>query len=766
MSSDRERRKKLRGFVRKVINSGLDIRPEDAKKIVSIGKECLPVLSEFIRDETNWEKMSEDLNNISPLIAFCLIGAIGSPEGLDDIIYSVRKHMDDLGPVEDLISSVMASCADGKVETLLGIAFNPEINHIERMICLEALVDLSFLNPDTRNTIETGMVWYLNGPSTDPEMKGIVVSSLTDMKSVSFLPEIEKAFSRNQIDEKVISLDFVNREFKDENHRDHLKEMYQSPLSFFEPAYIQSLVSEEEDDMDYETQLAEEIAELRKNFDRIFQNTGRNDPCPCYSGKKFKDCCLPLIDERKRIDPVEEHLRNVIVEYTDDPGNKKSREEGIKQFDFGDIIVRENEMQLLMDWYVHDFVPPGQSNSVIEDVITKKRKDISEDEAGILKSWSGSVLNLYTVLSIRKGIGYTVEDLYLDPGKKIFIADVSSSLLLRKYELLFVRAYDFGIISRFAGGVVNGPYSLKNRFVTILNESYDGYLKRHGYSADPKDREVKKKFLKEESRNLIFAFIESKKKWNTKKFVTPEGHEVKYCNGVFQLKNERTAIKLISSDTAFLRSDDKSKIFFNWIDPGSRIGRIPVSTRGEGNQELMVENRVLIPESGDPKFRDGVIIYGNVEINAGTLILSTVSEERYAALKAVVHEVLGEQITKNLMEKFTGLGDKETDLEEPFEDEEDEYESDASEEDLEWPSDEKIHKVLDDEMIMMNYFRKWMDEKIPALEGKTPREASTDPNLKEKLRDLIREYEYNDMGKTFFVIPMIREELGIREDDL
>ena len=159
MSSDREKRKKLRGFVRKVINYGLAIRPEDAKKIVSIGKECLPVLSEFVRNETNWEKMSEDRNNISPLIAFCLIGAIGSPEGLDDIIYSVRKHMDDLGPVEDLISSVMASCADGKVETLLGIAFNPEINHIERMICLEALVDLSFLNPDTRNTIETGMGW-------------------------------------------------------------------------------------------------------------------------------------------------------------------------------------------------------------------------------------------------------------------------------------------------------------------------------------------------------------------------------------------------------------------------------------------------------------------------------------------------------------------------------------------------------------------------------------------------------------------------------
>ena len=65
----------------------------------------------------------------------------------------------------------------------------------------------------------------------------------------------------------------------------------------------------------------------------------------------------------------------------------------------------------------------------------------------------------------------------------------------------------------------------------------------------------------------------------------------------------------------------------------------------------------------------------------------------------------------------------------------------------------------------MNYSRKWLDEKIPALEGKTPREASKDPNLKEKLRDLIREFEYNNIDKTFFVIPMMKEELGIEEDE-
>ena len=31
---------------------------------------------------------------------------------------------------------------------------------------------------------------------------------------------------------------------------------------------------------------------------------GRNDPCPCGSGKKYKRCCLPLDEEREAMAPA------------------------------------------------------------------------------------------------------------------------------------------------------------------------------------------------------------------------------------------------------------------------------------------------------------------------------------------------------------------------------------------------------------------------------------------------------------------------------
>jgi hypothetical protein len=34
----------------------------------------------------------------------------------------------------------------------------------------------------------------------------------------------------------------------------------------------------------------------------MMEKAGRNDPCPCDSGKKYKKCCLPMheADERQR----------------------------------------------------------------------------------------------------------------------------------------------------------------------------------------------------------------------------------------------------------------------------------------------------------------------------------------------------------------------------------------------------------------------------------------------------------------------------------
>ena len=52
------------------------------------------------------------------------------------------------------------------------------------------------------------------------------------------------------------------------------------------------------------------------------------------------------------------------------------------------------------------------------------------------------------------------------------------------------------------------------------------------------------------------------------------------------------------------------------------------------------------------------------------------------------------------------------------------------------PSLAKIKQKLID-----NYYMKWIDDKIPALGNKTPREASKDPELRKELISLLNEIE-------------------------
>ena len=37
---------------------------------------------------------------------------------------------------------------------------------------------------------------------------------------------------------------------------------------------------------------------MQKPFKRVYKKVGRNDACPCQSGKKYKNCCLTKIQKK------------------------------------------------------------------------------------------------------------------------------------------------------------------------------------------------------------------------------------------------------------------------------------------------------------------------------------------------------------------------------------------------------------------------------------------------------------------------------------
>ena len=108
----------------------------------------------------------------------------------------------------------------------------------------------------------------------DPSINGFAVSTLVDMAAVEAIDPIRNAFRRNSVDTSICG------DVEDVEMELGLRERRSTPA----PRY----------------QLVPTGASARPDANRVHQGSGvsgpgkvgRNDPCPCGSGKKYKKCCL------------------------------------------------------------------------------------------------------------------------------------------------------------------------------------------------------------------------------------------------------------------------------------------------------------------------------------------------------------------------------------------------------------------------------------------------------------------------------------------
>jgi len=67
---------------------------------------------------------------------------------------------------------------------------------------------------------------------------------------------------------------------------------------------------------------------------------------------------------------------------------------------------------------------------------------------------------------------------------------------------------------------------------------------------------------------------------------------------------------------------------------------------------------------------------------------------------------------------------------------------------------------------MEEHYCKWVNQKIPALDGKTPREAAKGNDSRGKLLQLLKDIEYGEeqkrqAGEYWYDVSKLRRELGL-----
>ncbi len=156
------------------------------------------------------------------------------------------------------------------------------MREFEKQITLQILDRLWKEHLATMDQLRQGIfLRSYGGKNPRQEYKREAFAQFTELMS-TLQQEVIKILSHIQIKQED-SADAIDRQREEENARSHVNYQHQSvsALSDDQRGKIESSGNAR----------SKQVEEKRSPFVRDLPKVGRNDPCPCGSGKKFKLCC-------------------------------------------------------------------------------------------------------------------------------------------------------------------------------------------------------------------------------------------------------------------------------------------------------------------------------------------------------------------------------------------------------------------------------------------------------------------------------------------
>jgi hypothetical protein len=182
--------------------------------------------------------------------------------------------------VTEYLDRILASVCGGDVSLIKQLAENEAADEFVRNAALESLVCLVAAGRMAREDV---LAYYKSLFESDllkePSLfwDGLV-SCCTDLYPEEIYPQIKQAFEEDLIDEWVIDLDFVDEQLA------LGREEVLSRLQDDRYKLIEDTIEELAGWAGFQPPSQQQPIVKKKKV-------GRNEPCPCGSGKKYKKCC-------------------------------------------------------------------------------------------------------------------------------------------------------------------------------------------------------------------------------------------------------------------------------------------------------------------------------------------------------------------------------------------------------------------------------------------------------------------------------------------
>jgi hypothetical protein len=425
---------------------------------------------------------------------------------------------------------------------------------------------------------------------------------------------------------------------------------------------------------------------------------GRNDPCWCGSGKKYKKCHLAADDEdaRAAASTAAADFRRLIQEIMEASAQKMSRADFMVAHrlffgrDAGLIEPGVDEEGAFMQWLILDHRPESTGRTGVDEYV-RRRGRVAEKDRPLIDAFRNARYCLWEIQRVERGRGIEVKDYF--GGEPFFVHDVSSSRSSAQWDCLVAYFFERDGRWEFFGDGFNVPRAFLPQLTAMVEAgarearlSPSAYFRRRSH----------------EWRRIVIAEAA-----RAPRIVNAEGDELELSAAIYEAADPAAAEAAILAGAPFA-SDKPGHIV--WVDDArAETGRV----------------------------------YGDIRIADGRLRLEANSRKRLAIGRQLVEKYAGEFLRH--VEDVLDIRPEGP------------------------PPPSSIPPEIERELILKvkaAHYAAWPDEPVPALGGKTPREAVRSETGRRAVEDLLRDFENTEerlrqSGSPAFDFTPLRKQLGL-----
>ncbi|MBW2603541.1 MAG: SEC-C domain-containing protein [Deltaproteobacteria bacterium] len=477
---------------------------------------------------------------------------------------------------------------------------------------------------------------------------------------------------------------------------------------------------------------------------------GRNDPCPCGSGKKYKKCCLNAISAPvdllyRRLSETHNRLVDRLMDYAAERFEDMAVAVAMAEFLVwpdeapGEDFIEQHQ-QLFWPWFCFNWINDPEDtpldlhwpvDQTIAESYAESQKDrLDSMELKLITAHSRRPFSFFEVVECRPGKGFLLKDIFT--GEQTDVLERSGSESTHPGDILFGQVIKIDHVGMLiSSGQFLIPPRLKPELIQFRKWLKQGIRRMTTDILSEHDCEI---------REIYFDLVEILQR--PAELFNTDGDPLIFHTLYYKIESPDPAFErlhtLCGTDTADrLRSEAK-------LDAKGHILRVEIPWSRKGNKRSKALENTLLGH---------LIIDGNrltVEVNSAQR--AEVAREKIDRLmgKAAIYKTteIRSLDSPSVGRKAAGP-DSET----------------AAQDQNALMQDPEVRRHIG-EMLAVHW-QGWVDQNIPALNGETPRQAVKTTDGRESVMALLLDAELHMAADPHMseagvnAINKVRRELGL-----